>query len=144
MWSLVLAFVTCLANAAIPAGRSRGSLRVGVSNLHARLLAAGVEKGDRITKIALPPVPKVDREGARVLAQEHLGKTYQPAGIGQILDASEVDLSGVYRTDDSLGFDNCWVAFVDTSGLALRSSVVVIVHKETGEVFGQYSLDDEG
>jgi hypothetical protein len=41
--------------------KRRGSVHVGASDLQARLSAAGIGRGDRITKITLPPRPTKNR-----------------------------------------------------------------------------------
>jgi len=86
--------------------------------------------------------PAAGREKARELAQEYLRKTY-PHGISAVLDAADVNLRGILL-DQPHSLENCWVAFIQQDPWVLRSSSVVIVDKQSGEIRYHGSLHDEG
>lgn len=81
----------------------------------------------------------IDHEEAQRIAMAHLGDTALAAL--EIVDGRFARLN-VYGLRQPL--TTCWVAYVPQPGVALRSSVVVIVSKASGEVLYHGSAFDEG
>lgn len=84
----------------------------------------------------------IDREGARAIAEQHLmeGNTLR---IERVCDWSELQSANLYWTH-STPLNGCWFALVRGDSMVIESTIAVVVAKETGQVLGQVSLNDEG
>lgn len=86
----------------------------------------------------MPYDQSISRERARTIAQEHLGG-------GEILGVHSHDEVGCAPSIfGGPRLDLCWIAYVAQPFRGVKSSIVVLVHRFTGEVLYVGSANDEG
>lgn len=90
----------------------------------------------------------ISREEARRIAKEYLAEHQVPRATGEV--------GGVMAWDEIEGrkpltytftedfWSNHWVVYLRQEGLALRESLIMAIHRETGEVAYVGGAGDEG
>jgi len=91
--------------------------------------------------------PMISREQAREIADGYRAESGEEdwLGIKQVVEANEVgwQLPRIWGYSESI-LKDFWIAYVEQPGMALRSFVVILVAKDTGEVKYAGSAGDEG
>ncbi|MBV5337046.1 MAG: hypothetical protein J0653_03470 [Deltaproteobacteria bacterium] len=85
----------------------------------------------------------ITRDAARALAMYDALRH----GLGNtVLDVLlPVEIYGPFPMVYNVSLDNCWIAYVENSGQpALRSSTIILVCRERGEIIYRGSAHDEG
>lgn len=81
----------------------------------------------------------IDQAAAHRIACEHLN--ISGGGRAEAVDGRSARVN-VYGLREPVA--DCWVVYVPQPGMALRSSVVVVVSKGSGEVLYHGPANDEG
>ena len=90
------------------------------------------------------PQPRISREAARSIAAARVGN--KSTGIGKVLSYDEIDFKTfqIYNFPPDV-LQEFWIAYVENDDhTILKSSTVVLVSKESGEIAYVGSAQDEG
>lgn len=84
----------------------------------------------------------VSRSQAKAIAEEHLSERGQPTRIRAVYSLPERPFGRPILY--GIPLEACWIAYVEQPEVALRSSFVVAVSKDSGAVLYCGSANDEG
>lgn len=90
----------------------------------------------------------ISRQEAREIALQAISRMEclsEGTGVAKVLSAEELERGrlSIYWAS-SVPFDRCWVAYIERPLVGMRSSLVVVISKDDGEIVYAGSANDEG